>query len=107
MMAQKPGPILLTTAFQPASVWMRLPGPFTGTVMSLPRRRTAQDARLTLRARFDAPLTVAVEQRRVARWQRTFVHTGQDFSALVKVPQAADVRLVVAGAGEGVVELVA
>ena len=106
-MAQKPGPLPLSPAPQPIAAWLRLAGPFTGTVASLPKRRGVQKAHLTLRARFDAPLTVAVEQRRVARWQQTVTHTGQDFSLLVKIPHAADVRLVVAGTGEGAVELVA
>lgn len=105
-MALKPAPLPLTIPFQPAVVWLRLPGPFSGTVTSLPKRRPAQAARLTLRARFNGPLTVVVEQRRVARWEQTFAHTGQDFSTLVKVPQAADVRLVVEGTAEGVVDLV-
>lgn len=105
-MAKTP-PLPITVPFAPASVWLRLRGPFSGVTGSQPQRRAADSAVLTLRARFDVPLLVIVERRRVAHWHEITRHTGQDFSFRVKTPGSGqDLRVLVAGDGEGVVELV-
>lgn len=90
--------------FPTASVFVSLSGLFLGHAEST--IRTCQRAgKMTLRFRCDADVTVTIQRRAVARWVDT-VYTGRDTQHLFAVAEGEDLRLVVDGVTEGVVELV-
>lgn len=87
----------------PAPVVLHLDGPWPVPVVTHAIVRQPSQPRLTLRCRTAGAVTVRVERRTLAHWEAASVHTGAEWSCLVK---GRTVRLWIVGNSPGWVELI-
>lgn len=90
--------------FPPATVFVRLTGPFLDHTVSAIRTRQSTK-KIMLRFRFDVNVVVTVQRRLLSHWMNT-VYTGRDMQHLFSVAIGEEVRLIVDGTATGVAELV-
>ncbi len=92
-----------TRAFPYSRTILRTIGPFNGTVQT-PIRRVI-DTVCTLRIRCDAPVSVELWRRPRSVWSVVY-YDGQDIQHMMGLIASEDMKLVVSGTANGVVELV-
>jgi hypothetical protein len=95
------------TPLPPAVRWLSVPGPFSGTQVSHPKR-ALPGRPLLLRCRCAAPVTVTVQYRRLGQWVAGEQALAAEWATTVAPLVPSDLRLRVDADGtvEGVIELV-